>query len=397
VRENLYFCTVGSKNRLAHVKVLAESLAVHHPEARLFFLLVDNIENFFDPLSLKKNIELIKASTLRNVPNIRELFFKYTAFEASTALKPYLCEYLLKAYNMERLVYLDSDIYVTMNMDELNGLLGKFSIILTPHITKELPLDGYLPNELVFLKAGTFNTGFVGISNTPEALRFLSWWKNRLWRFGLSNPAEGMFIDQRWIDLVPSLFDKVHILKDPGYNVAYWNLHERKLSVRDVKVMANGEVMRFFHFSGFDPGDIESISKYQTRYRLIQFPKLRALFESYKKLLMENGYDTVCKWPYSYNFFENGRKIPDRARKIYWLLGDNNKKFGNPFETNKKNAFKKYYSRTFSLGYECLDRIIEVGKRHKIFFGKFPRLEIQARKLSAFLKFLVDAKFFYFL
>ena len=37
-----------------------------------------------------------------------------------------------------------------------------------------------------------------------------------------------MFTDQRWIDFVPSLFDH-HILKDPSYNVAYWNLHERDL------------------------------------------------------------------------------------------------------------------------------------------------------------------------
>ena len=39
-----------------------------------------------------------------------------------------------------------------------------------------------------------------------------------------------MFTDQRWIDFVPSLFDHF-ILKDPTYNVAYWNLHERDADV----------------------------------------------------------------------------------------------------------------------------------------------------------------------
>ena len=40
-----------------------------------------------------------------------------------------------------------------------------------------------------------------------------------------------MFTDQRWIDFVPSFFDH-HILKDPGYNVAYWNLHGREVTSR---------------------------------------------------------------------------------------------------------------------------------------------------------------------
>ena len=38
-----------------------------------------------------------------------------------------------------------------------------------------------------------------------------------------------MFTDQRWVDFMPSLFSH-HLLKDPGYNVAYWNLHERPLT-----------------------------------------------------------------------------------------------------------------------------------------------------------------------
>jgi len=394
--EDLCFCTVSSKARLAHVNVLAESLSTYHPGAQIFCLLVDSIENFLDQLSLKKNIELIKTSTLKNVPNFTELFFKYNAFEAATALKPYFCEHLFKTYNMRKLVYLDSDIYVTTNMDELNNLLEESSIILTPHITTQLPSDGFQPDELTFLKAGAFNTGFIGISNMQETLNFLSWWKNRLWLFGISSVAEGMFVDQKWIDLVPSLFDKVYILRNPGYNVAHWNLHERKFSVSGEKILVNSELLKFFHFSGFDPNDIEVISKYQTRYRLVHFPELRTLFELYKRLLLGNGYNTICNWPYSYNFFDNGRKIPDRARRVYWSLGDKAKKFGDPFATGKKNAYGKYYAKIFPMRHRNIDRMIKFGKRYKKFLRKFPRLEMRARKFYAFLQCLVNAKNFDF-
>ena len=394
--EDLCFCTVSSKARLAHVNVLAESLSTYHPGAQIFCLLVDSMENFLDQVSLKKNIELIKTSTLKNVPNFTELFFKYNAFEATTALKPYLCEHLFKTYNMRKLVYLDSDIYVTSNMDELNNMLEGFSIILTPHITQQLPLDGFHPDELTFLKAGAFNTGFIGISNMQETLNFLSWWKNRLWLFGIASAAEGMFMDQRWIDLVPSLFDKVYILRNPGYNAAYWNLHERKFSFSEEKILVNDELLKFFHFSGFDPDDIEVISKHQTRYKLVHFPELRTLFELYKKLLVENGYNTVRHWPYSYDFFDNGSEIPDRARRVYWSLGDKAKKFGDPFAIGRKNAFGKYYAKTLPLRYRSLDRIIEFGKRCKKFLRKFPRIERRARRFNVFLESWVDSKAFNF-
>jgi hypothetical protein len=394
--EDLCFCTVSSKARLAHVNVLAESLSTHHPGAQLFCFLVDSIENFLDQLSLKENIELIKPPKLKNVPNFTEFFFKYNAFEATTALKPFFCEHLFKTYNMKKLIYLDSDIYLTTKMDELDNLLETYSIILTPHITKQLPLDGFQPDEIAFLKAGVFNTGLIGISNTQETLDFLSWWKKRLWLFGISSVAEGLFADQKWIDLVPSLFDKVYILKNPGYNVAHWNLHERNFSFSGEKIFVNGNLLKCFHFSGFDLYDIESISKYQTRYKLANFPELRALFELYKKLLLENGHNKVCNWPYSYNFFDNGSKIPDQARRVYWSLGDKAKKFGNPFATGKTNAYEKYFLKNFPMKYKRIDKMIEFGKKYKKFLDKFPRLEIRVRKFYAFFRALKNVNDFNF-
>jgi hypothetical protein len=259
---------------------------------------------------------------------------------------------------MKKLVYLDSDIYVAMNMGDLNRLLGKFSIILTPHITKQLPMDGCLPDELTFLKAGTFNAGFIAMSNSGDALDFISWWGKRLRHFALYNEAEGMSADQRWIDLAPSLFDEIHILKNPAYNVAYWNLHERKLSLRNGTVMVNGEPLRFFHFSRFDPGNIESIIQYQNRFRMDNLPTVRYLSELYKNCLISHGYEEIRSWPYSYDSFCDGTAIPHHARRIYWELGKEAKRFSNPFMTAGRDTFYEYYFRTFNEPDKPIDRKI---------------------------------------
>jgi hypothetical protein len=357
--KDLCFCTIASKIRLAHVRVLAESLLTHHPKAQIFFLLVDEIENFFDPRSLHKNIKLIKAGVLPNVPNITEMFFKYNAFEAATALKPFFCDYLLRTYNMKKLVYFDSDIYVTMNMGEVNDLLDEFSFILTPHITQLASANRLDFNELLFLKYGTLNTGFFGMANVQETLHFLSWWKDRLRHFCLMNPAEGLFVDQRWIDLVPSLFEKFHIIKNPGYNVAYWNLHERKLSFSGKKILVNGELLRFFHFSAFDPDNSEAISKYQSRPIVSNSSALRYLAGLYRNSLLKYGYKEISAWPYTYNSFDNGVEITEQARRVYWDLGDKVKKFGNPFKTAKKNSFFEYYAKK----QKGLNKVIQCCKK----------------------------------
>jgi len=384
MKGKLYFCTIATKNYLAHIRVLVNSLLSHHPDTTIFWLLVDKIDDYFDPS--KEKMEVIDLSLLKNVPNITQMCFKYNVLELSTALKPYFLEYLFEAHKLEKLIYLDPDIFVMAPLDEIDDLLETFSIILTPHITKPLPLDDLFPNELAILQTGTFNLGFIATASNKETLSFLSWWKNRLWHFGLSKPTQAMFVDQKWMDLAPSLFNKVYILKDPGYNVAYWNLHERHLTFSENGIIVNNKPLKFFHFSGFDPTCIDSISRYQNRFKLIDFPQLKPLLRMYKDLLIKNGYDEIIKWPYSYSYFDNGVRIPDEARKIYWKMGNKVDKFGNPFETGKKDSFFEYYTKYCRSKSTFFKKIIDIGREHKKLIEKFPALRKLLNYLTSYLK-----------
>ena len=113
--------------------------------------------------------------------------------------------------------------------------------------------DDYKPSELDILLAGSYNLGFLAIGATPTTRTFLKWWQDRLYANCQIAFDKGMFVDQRWIDLVPGLFDGVHILRGPEYNVAYWNLHSRSVEFRNGRLTVNSQPCRFFHFSGFDP------------------------------------------------------------------------------------------------------------------------------------------------
>ena len=67
-------------------------------------------------------------------------------------------------------------------------------------------------------------------------------------------PDSGFFVDQRWVDFAAGLVPHLTILRDPGYNLAYWNLPKRDLRWdAEHGYTVDGVPLRFFHFSGYDP------------------------------------------------------------------------------------------------------------------------------------------------
>ena len=81
-------------------------------------------------------------------------------------------------------------------------------------------------------------------------------------KLGNIDVTEGIFVDQKWINLFPCFSDDIRILRLPGCNMAYWNLHERKLSKSvDGWLVNDLSRLMFFHFSNLDPLDKEGIMK----------------------------------------------------------------------------------------------------------------------------------------
>ncbi len=125
--------------------------------------------------------------------------------------------------------------------------------MITPHGTK--PNENELtPNEINFLQAGIYNLGFMAVEKTDETVALLQWWARRLERLCINDQRNGIFVDQKWIDLWPAYCEGVKVLRDPAYNVAYWNLDQRTLSLVSDRFVVDDAPLVFFHFSGLVPG-----------------------------------------------------------------------------------------------------------------------------------------------
>jgi len=320
-------CTIIAKNYLPMARVLVDSWRTYHPDCPIFVLLLDSTEGFFDPAA--EDFETIRVSELP-IPNLSGFLFKYTVLEASTAVKPYLLDYLFRRYSIDKLLYLDPDILILNSLDGLARSLEEANVLLTPHLLSPLPADGRKQDDHDILQAGTYNLGFLGLRNSLESRRLLRWWSDKLYHHCLVSIENNLFVDQRWMDLVPGMFEGVHILREPGYNVAYWNLHERAVAWTD-PLTVNGEVLHFFHFSGFDPNKLWVVSKYQDRYTQDDTGDARKLYSKYRDLLLEKGWAETQERKYGNDFFYNGVRIPASARRYYWSLGTDVAHLGNPF------------------------------------------------------------------
>ena len=368
-------CTIISKNYIALARVLADSFHKFHPDVPFFVLLVDRVDGYFRPE--RERFYLVDTDEL-DIPDRDSFYFKYNILELNTAVKPYFLSYLFDEFSIKKLIFFDPDILILEKLSSLFELLDTYSIILIPHITEPLE-DNFRPSELDLLQAGTYNLGFIALGATATTRKLLSWWQKRVYEQCLLAPDRGMHVDQKWMDFVPGLFGEVFIMREPGYNVAYWNLHSRTVDLLDDRIRVNGEPCYFFHFSGFDPLNISIVSKHQNRFTLDDLGQAARLFQQYRDLLLANGHEEAKNWPYAFGYFDNGVKIPDIARLMYHWLGAKRKKFGNPFSTSSVQSFFTWLNEPVSrdsdktisrLWYEIYSKRPDVRQLWPDIFGK---------------------------
>jgi glycosyltransferase involved in cell wall biosynthesis/SAM-dependent methyltransferase len=306
-------CTIIAANYAPFARVLAESFAEHHPDSRCFVLVIDGADGFLDPA--QEPFEILEPGDLA-IEDFDRMAALYNVLELSTAVKPSLLRHLLNVRGCQTLAYLDPDIQVFSRLDELDALLREHRLVVTPHLTAPMPRDGRKPSETDILIAGAYNLGFIGLVPGPDTDELLDWWAERLKTDCVVAPERGFFVDQRWMDFAPGLVASFHVLRDPGYNVAYWNLPSRKIARDGNRWTVNGAPLRFFHFSGFDPQQPHLLSKHQDRIQLSGHPA-REICERYAQLLLARPLARAAEWSYRYDRLAGGTPIDAAVRLGY--------------------------------------------------------------------------------
>ncbi len=296
MKDPLVFCTVITRDRLRQASALYESLKASQPAFDFYALVIDAPGEAGRPAAFKTIYP--KALRLKNFESMKR---RYSAFELCNALRPSFVKYLMLSRKAGKVVYLDSDIFAAGSFEKVNRALSKKKFCFTPHILTPYPADGKFPDDFTVLGYGIYNSGFFAFKNHKVSHEILDFMAKRFERYCFDDPPF-LFVDQKWFPLVAHLYrEHFYLLDDPGYNVAYWNLHERKITRKGGRYFVNGKKAVFFHMSGFnekkpalfttrgtrpDRAKPASVARSGPRFTERNYPVLKTIIKDYLRILV---------------------------------------------------------------------------------------------------------------
>lgn len=334
--------TIVAKNYIPLANVLGNSIRLHHPDLAFFVVVADKADGLID--FSKQQYPIIPAEEL-GLSNFLEMAFKYNVTEFCTALKPFAFSYLF-AKGFDKVLYFDPDIYIFKPLDHLFVSLSTSSMVLTPHYqTPEIAYSG-LFREGNILFAGIFNLGFCGLRAGGNGTAIVNWWGERLKDQCFADRTDGLHVDQKWVDFIPTLFTDIHIERSLAYNIAVWNWHERKLSFHDNTFWVSNRItgsdeepVVFYHYSNYRFKFAADYKQFVPIHKN-RFADIEAISSVYADLLIkEDIANQLTKLTYSFATFDNGTGILQFHRRFYRQLVENGSNIGNPFQTASSSSF----------------------------------------------------------
>ena len=320
---------------LSRARVLAQTLRQAHPDWALHGVLVDKPPPGLDLAAATADYDRVVAAEALAIPKVRAWLFKHDLVEACTAVKGQMLVELLAA-GFDRVIYLDPDIAVFHPLDTILERLNHASVVLTPHQSEPSASPmAVRDNELTSLQYGTYNLGFIAVRQDAAGLAFADWWARQLHRACYDDVANGLFTDQKYCDLVPGLFERVHVERDPGCNVASWNLSQRTLRFDNGGIHVNGSPLKFYHFT-----KLGGVGDVMTERYAGENTEIFELWQWYKHALDSNAVTGVPPGYWCYGAFSNAEPIPRAARLLYRQREDLMTMFDDPYEVTGASFYR---------------------------------------------------------
>lgn len=329
--------TSFSFSYLNRARVLASSLKRQHPDWTIWAIITDK-----EPKDFKFDIS---AEDFDHTVYVDDLFgehtdswlFSHDVVEACTAVKGHAILHIMDHSDATKVLYFDPDTAVFNSISPIIELLDEYSIVLTPHqIDPDTASSAIMDNEIASLQYGVFNLGFIAVKNDKEGRRFAGWWAERLFSWCHDRLDIGVFVDQKWCNLIPCFFDNVKVLRDPGYNVASWNISQRKVGITpDGAILVNDLPLRFFHFTKLGP-----IGDAMTQRYAAENVEVYEVWRWYREEIQKFTESSIPNGWWFYGKFNNGKDIPKKARELYRTREDLKAAFPQPQESGAGSFYE---------------------------------------------------------
>lgn len=336
--------TSVTANYVAKAWVLADSVRKHHPDWQFHVVMCEPA----DVLTGEEPFDHVWQLEDLGIRGLPGWVFSHSLVELCTAVKGAALHAILSRPDADAVIYLDPDTVVFSPLSAVTAALPSTSVVLTPHLLEpDDELSAISDNEInSALLHGVYNLGFIAVAADDEGFRFARWWRDRLLEFCYDDKPRGLFTDQRWVDLVPAFFARHKILRDPGYNVATWNLSRRDVAMSpEGEITVNGRPLAFYHFTGYDSGAGRIMVN---RYGRPSSPVFD-LWDWYDAAIAERGQAVVGELEWAYSSFDDGTPIEPSMRLMYRNRPDLQAAFADPFNVDDHPTFQGWWKSNSAL------------------------------------------------
>ncbi len=170
-----------------------------------------------------------------------------TLGEYCWTMKPLSIFYIFNKFsNVNWVTYLDADMMVCSNLDEITDKYKNFDVILTPHNESH----HFFSYDVKI--GGKFNAGYVAFKKTKNAINILKRWKSDCYTYMVSTPNNGCYGDQKYLEQFEE-FEFVYSDSIEGLNTAPWNIHGKQAHLINNSVHINGKKLYLYHMQGLRP------------------------------------------------------------------------------------------------------------------------------------------------
>jgi len=351
--------TSAAANYQPKVRALFASVRRVRPDWRLHLILADRRP----PQGLADTgADEVHDLADLGIPAWRSWAFCHSLVELATAVKGFALARLLARPDCDAAIYLDPDVVVFSDLQDVVEALGDRDVLLTPHQTEpETTVAGVVAREVCTAQHGIYNLGFLAVAARGEGPAFAAWWRERLYRFCREDIPSGLYTDQRWIDFAPAYFDRVGVLRGAHLNVAPWNLGPRRLAGRlPGSLTVNGQPLGFFHFSGVDTGGGEPFQ---------DDPSVAGLVDWYRRETAGDG------GPWAFAAFADGEEIRPEQRLVLRLRRDLQAAFADPFASGPA-TFQAWWrdqaAAEFPALFDAMERPAEIARLRSALTTGYP-------------------------
>lgn len=156
-------------------------------------------------------------------------------------LTPAWCLWLIQNQDINRLAYIDADLYFTDRPEILFDIMGAAPAAVIEH--RYPAARAHLAQRY-----GRFNVGWVGFQRMSAAIACLKRWREQCLDWCSDQPGDAGFADQKYLDDWPQTVPGLCVIDHAGANLAPWNLERHHITARGQHIIVDDLPLLFFHF-----------------------------------------------------------------------------------------------------------------------------------------------------